>query len=45
MATRFGQLDHPAWYTAAGTLAGYALLLLAVFLSLFALPYAIWVLA
>lgn len=44
MASRFGHLDHPAWETAAGTFAGYALLMLAVFLSLFAFPYALWVL-
>ncbi len=45
MTTPLAQFDHPAWYTATGTFAGYALLLLAVFLSLFALPYALWVLA
>jgi hypothetical protein len=34
------QFDHPAWTTAAGTLAGYGLILLALFVLLFALPYA-----
>ncbi|WP_336358020.1 hypothetical protein [Haloarcula sp. CGMCC 1.6347] len=33
------QFDHPAWLTAAGTLAGYGLVLLFMFLLLFVVPY------
>lgn len=36
-------LDHPAWLTAAGTAAGYALLLAAVTLVLFVVPYVLFV--
>lgn len=35
-------LTHPAFRTAAGTLAGYGLLLLVMTLSLFLVPYAIF---
>jgi hypothetical protein len=45
MATRLAQFDNPSWTTAAGTVVGYALVLLAVFLSLFVIPYALWVFA
>jgi len=38
------RFDHPSWTTAAGTFAGYALVLLVVCLSLFVLPYALLVL-
>lgn len=36
-------LDHPAWLTAAGTVGGYALLLVAVTVLLFVLPYLLFV--
>lgn len=35
--------DHPAWLTAAGTAAGYVLLLAAVTLLLFVVPYLLFV--
>jgi hypothetical protein len=35
--------DHPAFRTALGTGFGYGLLLLAMFVLLFLLPYAIFV--
>ncbi len=38
----FSELDHPAFRTAAGTLAGYGLLLLVMTLLLFLVPYAIF---
>ena len=34
--------DHPAWVTAAGTLAGYGLALLVLFVLLFVLPYLVF---
>jgi len=36
------QFDHPAWLTAAGTLAGYGLVLLFLFVLLFVLPYLLF---
>lgn len=33
------RLDHPAFATTAGTVAGYAILLLAIFGILFVLPW------
>lgn len=36
-------LDHPSWLTALGTLAGYGVILLAMFFLLFLVPYAIFV--
>lgn len=33
------EFDHPAWLTAAGTLAGYGLILAVMFALLFVLPY------
>jgi len=36
------QFDHPAWLTAAGTLAGYGLILLFMFLLLFIVPYLLF---
>jgi len=33
------RFDHPAWVTAAGTLASYSLILLVMFALLFVLPY------
>ncbi|WP_435178980.1 hypothetical protein [Halorussus sp. AFM4] len=35
--------DHPSWTTALGTFAGYGLILLAMFVALFLLPYAVFV--
>jgi hypothetical protein len=34
--------DRPAWRTAVGTAASYTLILLAMFLLLFALPFAVF---
>ncbi|MFC6862493.1 hypothetical protein ACFQGE_03335 [Halomicroarcula sp. GCM10025817] len=39
MASRVAQFDHPAWLTAASTLAGYGLILLVLFVLLFVVPY------
>ncbi|KYH27345.1 hypothetical protein HAPAU_00110 [Halalkalicoccus paucihalophilus] len=36
------QFSHPAFRTAAGTLAGYGLLLLVLTVLLFLVPYAIF---
>jgi len=41
---RFDQFDHPAWLTAAGTLASYGLILVFLFALLFILPYLVLVL-
>ena len=35
-------LDQPPWRTAVGTAASYTLILLAMFLLLFALPFAVF---
>ena len=35
-------LDHPAWLTAAGTAAGYVLLLAAATVVLFVVPYLLF---
>jgi Na+-transporting methylmalonyl-CoA/oxaloacetate decarboxylase gamma subunit len=42
MAHVIEQFDHPAWLTAAGTLAGYGLVLLFMFLLLFVVPYLLF---
>lgn len=42
MAHVTDQFDHPAWLTAAGTLAGYGLILLFMFLLLFIVPYLLF---
>lgn len=42
MAQITAQFDHPAWLTAAGTLAGYGLVLLFMFLLLFVVPYLLF---
>jgi len=39
MASRFGEFDHPVWYTAAGTAVGYLLVLSVLFVLLFLVPY------
>jgi Na+-transporting methylmalonyl-CoA/oxaloacetate decarboxylase gamma subunit len=42
MAQFTERFDHPAWLTAAGTLAGYGLVLLFLFLLLFVVPYLLF---
>lgn len=37
-----GGNDHPTWLTAAGTLAGYGLLLALLFAMLFVVPYLLF---
>lgn len=34
--------DHPTWQTALGTLLGYGVVLLALFVVLFVLPYLVF---
>ncbi|MFC4552237.1 MULTISPECIES: hypothetical protein [Halorussus] len=34
--------EHPSWLTALGTLAGYGAILLAMFVLLFLVPYAVF---
>lgn len=34
--------DHPAWLTAAGTVAGYGAILLVLTVLLFAVPYLVF---
>ncbi|WP_256504372.1 hypothetical protein [Halorussus salilacus] len=34
--------DHPSWWTALGTFAGYGLILLVMTVVLFLVPYAIY---
>lgn len=36
------RFEQPAWLTFAGTVAGYGLLLLAMFLVLFVVPYLLF---
>ena len=36
------EFDHPAWLTAAGTLAGYGLILAVMFALLFVVPYLVF---
>jgi hypothetical protein len=43
MENPLAQFDHPAWLTAVGTLAGYGLVLLVLFVVLFVLPLALFV--
>lgn len=33
------RFDHPAWWTAAGTLVSYGLILLGLFVLLFVVPF------
>lgn len=37
-----GEYDHPAWFTAVGTVVGWGLILAVVTLLLFLLPYLLW---
>lgn len=34
--------DHPSWLTAFGTLTGYGIILLVLFVVLFVLPYVVF---
>ncbi len=43
MANPLAQFDHPAWLTAIGTLVGYGLVLLVLFVVLFVVPLGIFV--
>lgn len=36
------QFDHPSWFTAAGTLVSYAVILVAMFVLLFVVPYLVF---
>lgn len=36
------QFDHPTWFTAAGTLISYTVILVAMFVLLFVVPYLIF---
>ena len=36
------RFEHPAWLTAAGTLASYGLILLVMFAALFVLPFLVY---
>ncbi len=36
------EFDHPAWFTAVGTVIGWGLMIAVVTLLLFLLPYALW---
>ena len=42
MGRRVALFDHPVWLTAASTLAGYGLILLALFALLFVVPYLLF---
>lgn len=43
MDSPLAQFDHPAWFTAVGTLLGYGIVLLILFVLLFVIPLAIFV--
>lgn len=40
MTLDLAEYDHPAWLTIVGTLVSYTVILIAMFLVLFGLPYA-----
>lgn len=43
MATTLpGGNDHPSWVTAVGTLVSYGLILVAMFVALFVVPYLLF---
>jgi len=44
MVTLPEPFDHPAWLTGAGTVAGYGLILLVLFVALFVVPYLLFTL-
>jgi hypothetical protein len=37
------EFDHPAWFTVVGTLVGYGLVLLVLFVLMFVVPFGIFV--
>jgi|AntDeeMetagen285_2_1112576.scaffolds.fasta_scaffold01110_11 hypothetical protein len=41
ISERLSRFDHPAWLTAVSTLIAWSLILLAVFVVLFVVPYLI----
>lgn len=45
MSSRLATLDEPAWYAVAGTTASYLVILMAMFVLLFVIPFAIFALA
>ncbi|WP_424019566.1 hypothetical protein ACOZ4N_08875 [Halorientalis pallida] len=36
------KFDHPSWFTIGGTVAGYGLILVAMFVLLFVVPFLIF---
>ena len=44
MTVGFGEFDHPAWVSAVGTVAGYVLILVVLFVGLFLLPWLLFTL-
>ncbi|WP_280663200.1 hypothetical protein [Haloarcula amylovorans] len=42
MPRTLDRFDHPAWMTAAGTLAGYGLVIGFLFLLLFVIPFLLF---
>jgi len=42
MVAGLEEFDHPAWLTAVGTAVGWLLMLAAVAVLLFFLPYVLW---
>ncbi|MFC6718791.1 hypothetical protein ACFQGT_15110 [Natrialbaceae archaeon GCM10025810] len=42
MAVDLSEFDHPAWLTAASTVAGYGLILVLMTVLLFAVPWAVF---
>jgi hypothetical protein len=36
------EFDHPTWFTAAGTLVSYTVILVAMFVLLFVVPYLVF---
>lgn len=43
MDSPLAQFDHPAWFTAVGTLVGYGLVLLVLFVLMFVIPLGLFV--
>jgi hypothetical protein len=42
MEASLEELEHPAWKTGIATLVGYGIILLAMFVALFIIPYLLW---
>ena len=42
MAVDLGELEHPAWLTAAGTGIGYVLILVVLTLAMFIVPWLVF---